>query len=657
MLTLPFIFGDNALFLHSSHLTISGNAEKCSDISIKIIKNADIFGQWSGKSDANGSFSITISTPAASYDYCDIVICDENDERVIKNVLFGELWLACGQSNMEMPHTLQPEWPQMREKIKDKRIRAFFQPRLAHTDEYPFEPSSQTEGYWRTTEDEEFISVSAIATEFSSQIYDFLAARGEECPVGFINTNRGGTCIKTWIPSEAFAKNPRIANLTPSADDWNTKGESNYQQPSAHFNRHLGAVLGIRARGMLWYQGESDVGMENTSHCYKDLMAALRESYKERFSPSADDTFPMISVQLFPWKYSDFNDTKMGYMNMAFSDMAKIYPDEYPFVPICDLPWIWGKWGGNHPIHPIHKYKIGERIAILTLNKYYGRRVKDLQTLPPMLKSCVRHGSKLRLTFCNVGSGLYVKGTRAVGLYIRSKDGVYTPAYCEVVSKNVMNVYHPYIEKPCHVAYAVSSLEPKANIFAGEFPVTPFCTEFVDGVNNQVTISLKPWLNNELDSAFVGETVGSFFDFFNRAVFNPSVGSGVCYDSDFSLSSRCLRIYALDHSSKEFGAYILASQYATLDLQNYSALKFMLFHHASLDVKLALHYEEANGTCITHTITASRAESGRLGWLEHSFDLSAIPEGRIKKAELIFIRGENRLSYVFIDDLILVPKN
>ena len=53
--------------------------------------------------------------------------------------------------------------------------------------------------------------------------------------------------------------------------------------------------------------------------------------------------------------------------------MAKKYPDDFPFVPICDLPFIWGKWGGNHPIHPIHKYKIGDRLALLALNKYYGR--------------------------------------------------------------------------------------------------------------------------------------------------------------------------------------------------------------------------------------------------------------------------------------------
>ena len=656
MITLPSVFSDNALFLHSSVLEIRGNAEKCCDVSASLLKNNNIVGSCEGRADEKGDFSLCINTPAASYEYYDIIIKTDDDEKILNNILFGELWLACGQSNMEMSHTLQPEWETVKAQIKNKHIRAFFQPRLAADAEYPFEPSSETPGDWRRPTDDLFVNVSAVATEFSLKIYDFLAECGQECPVGFLNTNRGGTNIETWIPAEMFAKNEKTAYRTPQKEDWNTKESANYSQPSAHYNRHIAAVLGVKARGMIWYQGESNVGLENSKHLYKDYMVELRESYKERFAISDDEIFPMISVQLFPWKYSEFNDAKMGYINKAFSDMAKRHPSEYPCIPICDLPWIWGKWGGNHPIHPIHKYKIGDRLALLALNKYYGRKGKKVQTLPPMLKSAVRHGNKLRLTFDNVGSGLYVKGEKAIGLYIRSKEGVYTPAYYEIVSKNVMNVYHPYIDKPCYVAYAVSSNEPKTNIFAGEFPVTPFCTEFVDGVNHDVRISLKPWLNNELDSAFVGEIVGTYFDFFNRAIFNPTEGSGVCYDSDFALSSRCLRVYALDHNCKKFGTYIKASQYATLDFENYKEMKFSLFHHNNLTVELVLHYKENNGTSIVHRIKATHAETGRLGWYDHSFDLSEIPEGEIKKAEFSFTRGENRLSYVFINDIVLVPK-
>ena len=243
-------------------------------------------------------------------------------------------------------------------------------------------------------------------------------------------------------------------------------------------------------------------------------------------------------------------------------------------------------------------------------------------------------------------------------MYIRSKDGVYTPAYFEIVAKNVINVYHPYIEKPCHAAYAVSTLETRTNIFAGEFPVAPFCTEFVDGVDNNVRISQKPWLNNENDSSFVGVIVppNSYFDFFNRAVFNPCANSGVCYDSDFAVTARSLRVYALDHNDKKFGAYILASQYATLDFENYKELNFALYHHSNLTVEFVLYYKEKDGTRLTHRIKATAEENGVNGWYRHHFDFSEIPAGKIEKAEFSFTRGESRLSYVFVDDMVLVPK-
>jgi hypothetical protein len=65
---------------------------------------------------------------------------------------------------------------------------------------------------------------------------------------------------------------------------------------------------------------------------------------------------------------------------------------------------------------------------------------------------------------------------------------------------------------------------------------------------------------------------------------------------------------------------------------------------------------EKDGVSSVCRIEATKGENGRLGWLEHSFDLSGIPDGTIEKAEILFTRGDNRLSYVFIDKLILVPK-
>ena len=82
MINLPNIFSDKALYLHSSVLNIRGNAEKCEKITVSLIKNNEIIGEWSGMSDENGGFTVTIETPAASYDTYKISVKATNDERL-----------------------------------------------------------------------------------------------------------------------------------------------------------------------------------------------------------------------------------------------------------------------------------------------------------------------------------------------------------------------------------------------------------------------------------------------------------------------------------------------------------------------------------------------------------------------------------------------
>ena len=53
-------------------------------------------------SDSQGKWSITIDTPAGGYTPYTITISDGNPV-TLDNVLIGEVWLASGQSNMEMP--------------------------------------------------------------------------------------------------------------------------------------------------------------------------------------------------------------------------------------------------------------------------------------------------------------------------------------------------------------------------------------------------------------------------------------------------------------------------------------------------------------------------------------------------------------------------
>lgn len=658
MITMPKVFSDNALYLHSSILDLKGTAEPSSEIKAEILKDGVACYTATTITNGQGDFTVTVNTPAASYDEYSIKLTTAESEFVINGVLFGELWLACGQSNMEMPNHQQPEWNSViSKKILGKRMRFFNAPRLGHDAEYPIAPVSDTNGWWVTPENTSLAQhVSALATAFSSDLYDYFAARGESIPVGFLNCSRGGTCIETWIPHEIFDKYQKINYKKPDLENWNKKGEGNYQQPGAHYNFNTHPHLGVKARGMLWYQGESNLGAEQTQHIYKDLMIALRESYKDLFAANEDEIFPMISSQIYPWRYTGWDETYVGYLNKCFTDLAKAYPTLYPCVPICDLSPIWTYHSGNHPIHPAHKYTLGSRFALLCENIYYGREGKNVQKLAPTLKSCVRHSNKLRLTFENVGSGLFINGKEIKGLYVRSEKSSYVPAKCEIISKSVLNVWNDHIDDPKYVAYAVSSHEAETNLYAGEFSVAPFCTEFdKNGVTN-VLIRRKPWLSMNNDCDFVIEN--TFCDALRNAgskpIYYPSDNSFVCYDKSYSISGRSLRI---EGTANVYGTYVLSKTGATLDLENYSSLSFSLYNAAQNDVKLVLYYKEENGTAIRHTLNVSSNEDLDYGWQRRTFDLTAIPKGYIEKMEFSFKNIGGKVSAVNIDDIDLVPKN
>ena len=71
MIKLPYVFSDNALFLHSAPLDICGTADG-KQVTVALKKGGEEIGAWSGACGEDGRFCVMIDTPAASYDAYDI---------------------------------------------------------------------------------------------------------------------------------------------------------------------------------------------------------------------------------------------------------------------------------------------------------------------------------------------------------------------------------------------------------------------------------------------------------------------------------------------------------------------------------------------------------------------------------------------------------
>lgn len=656
MIWMPKVFSDNALFLHSAPLELYGRTDAAVAVTASIERDGKIFCRASVESDPCGAFRICLSTPGASYQPYTINVCTENDTYLMKGVLFGELWFAAGQSNMQMSNGEQPQWRhQMQECIRGKHLRFFSGPRPEPDAEYPLEPVQDTDGWWVTPGQEEAArAITALGTAFTNHLYDFLRSRGEEVPVGILNCNRGGTNIETWLPREAFEAYDALKEYAPDPSSWNQCGTSNYAQPTAHFNYNTFAHLGVKVRGVLWYQGEYNLCTEQRKSIYKDFLVALRESYQKLFGTGEDERFPLICSQIYPYRYSDNDESFVGYFNQCFSDLAKQNPDAYAFVPVCDLSPIWNYHSENHPIHPAHKYQLGERFALLTENLCYSRGGARAQKSPATLKSCTRHGNRLRLVFENVGKGIWIKGDKARGLYIRSSRGAYVPAECEIVNKSTLLVSNPTVNTPKFVAYAVSSHEAETNLMAGEFPIAPFCTEFTERTRS-VMISRKPWLDLSLDGDFA--IADDFADAYrNAGVFpnySPLAASVLCYDKVIARSARSLRIIG---SESAFGAYIVARVGASLDFENYSALYASVYNASQVHLSLRLVWKGEGETMGQYVIDGEVIEDLGGGFHRVRYDLTAVPKQRFSRAEFLFEQTAQKVPFVNLDELLLVAR-
>lgn len=643
MWNLPHIFTSGALFQAEAPLTLRGTVCPHGDVTGEL-KNSVGAVACTKKvvADEEGRFTLTLHTPTASFEEHSLQLTSGADTLTLDHILFGELWLASGQSNMEMVNGSIPKSESMYDAVADKRIRVYhvdYLPQFGSAD-FPWEPDPLNTGRWIAADDREGLSgVSACGLQFVSALYDFLNVK-KDVPVGFLNASWGGTPMSAWIPRDAIEQDAAIAALMkqhghyPEKERWNTLGDTNFIQPSCQYNVKIAPLEGLKFRGMIWYQGESDCNFECVHPYYADYLRFYHRIYRERFA--ADPArFLMISSLIYPWIYGESGECKLGYLNDAFVQTATESPDKFAYVPIGDLEPIWIHHQSNHPIHPGHKYAVGARLFQIAAARVYGH---PGQQAPAYLKSCERTGNRLRLRFDSVGTGLYVAGKVAHGLYVAGADGVYLPAAHTILSPDTLEVWCDAIPEPCHAAYGVQSMEPRCNVFAGAFPLTPFFTNRADPIR----IEARPWYDTAVSAVWAGQRWDEVLDVFFHPVWEPLAASQVCRDSAFCHESEAsVRVCG---EQDAFGCFVRAYPYNRLDLQRYAGLQVELYNTAHLRAKLVLVTDEGETAFPLEPV-----QEPKDGWQRFEARFGELSPAEIRRMEFRFCQTDTPYRFVNLE--------
>ena len=176
------------------NVRIWGWAENGAPVSVRFMDST-----FHCKADGAGQWEISLPASAAGGPYEMQIF--SGDTITIRDIVYGDVWICSGQSNMELPMS-RVSWVYGNEiaNSENEFIRHFYVPR-----KYDFSGPQEdlSAGRWEKANPGNVPGFSAVAYFFAKELYDEY-----KVPVGIINTALGGSPAEAWMSGEAIKEFP-----------------------------------------------------------------------------------------------------------------------------------------------------------------------------------------------------------------------------------------------------------------------------------------------------------------------------------------------------------------------------------------------------------------------------------------------------------------
>jgi sialate O-acetylesterase len=473
---MPEVFDNNMVLQRDMPVPIWGWAEPGEEVSVMLVTPAFFTRTTPVTADADGKWSAqfpplpTIAEPAT------LTIKGKNEIK-LENVLVGDVWLCSGQSNMEwtMSWSDKAEYEEVLKTVDNPNIRLFHVRKVFNAD-----PQEKLilDASWKPCSAETIPNFSAVALHFGRKLQAEL-----NVPIGLINSSWGGTRIEPWTPPVGFQSVPALKNIADEIELKNPQSAaykelldrtlreqrawldeyskptgirvlpppkfpnqllpySNEQQPTTLYNAMIHPMTPFAMKGAIWYQGESNMG---EGMLYAEKMKALIQGWRTVFN---NPDLGFYYVQLAPFIYGD-RPMMLPELWEAQSSVEKVVPKTGQAVindTVDDL----------RDIHPVRKKPVGERLALLALNRTYGK--SEVVCASPEFASLSSNGTSLAVSFRNAKT-LTTRDGKSPGWFeIAGADGVYHKVDARIldvlVGEPAIGLSSPHVPKPLAVRYA-----------------------------------------------------------------------------------------------------------------------------------------------------------------------------------------------------------
>ncbi len=467
---LPHIFTDHMVLQRQMPVPVWGTAAPGEQVSVSFVGQTKTV-----TATADGHWRVTLDPLAASSTPGEMTITGSNTVK-FEDVLVGEVWLCSGQSNMGKPvgtwrgMNPTPNYQQELANANYPFIR-ILQPQQTKTQapaadfDETVRPKAYPHGGWVACNGAvlDQLKFSAVGYFFGRKLF-----RELKVPIGLINSSVGGTQIEGWLAPSSIAADPSlVADFEKPPVVTDPTKPPRPQVAGALFNGMVAPMVPYAIRGVIWYQGESNVYV-NDGSAYAPKMIALINGW--RLAWHRDLAF--YYVQLPPLKYSTTRKQVKDAEQLPLLREAQAAALKLPhtgMIVTTDLA------DDLRNIHPVNKVPVGERLAAWALANDYGR--KDIEVSGPIFQSMEIDGSRSILHFQHVGNGLVSKDGQPLNSFvIAGQDGKFYPANAEISGDTVI-VTNPQVPNPAVVRFGWDeAAEP--NFFNNDgLPAMPFRTD------------------------------------------------------------------------------------------------------------------------------------------------------------------------------------
>ena len=499
ILSCAAIFTDNMVLQRNKDISVWGIAYSGTEITVSIggntVKTTADKNAWKAvlpAMEAGGPYEMTV--------------CGGGETLGFSNIMIGEVWLAGGQSNMELELHAALDGENVLKSIKDVNVRFYYTKKNPYIDEFFYK--DERNNCWTEASPENSRAWSAVGYYFAKKLSEDLGVT-----VGVIGCNWGGTSASAWISREMLEKDVDTKTYTDEYDEimkdktfeqycaeleeyqnwykgWQPKidefysknpngswadalafaGPNRWPEPlgpkspyraAGLYETMLKRICPYTIAGFLYYQGESD---DHKPKTYYKLFKMLIEQWRNDWD---DDKLPFMLVQLPMFINRDEADMKHWCYIREAQMRAHQTVSNTGIAVILDC----GEYGN---IHPLNKQTVGERLELQSLYHVY-KKIPAQKAYGAIYKSCSFIDGGAMLSFDYAEDGFVMRDAKDVGFEIAGADKKFVTAAAQLIGDKIFVSSHE-ISEPQYVRYNWTNYGEVTVFTKNGIPLAPFRT-------------------------------------------------------------------------------------------------------------------------------------------------------------------------------------